>query len=178
MELVPPPPGSINLIVACDENRGIGLNGRLPWRIKEDWQWYMGHTLGGCLVIGRVSYCAMLKGGHVNDQRRFHVISRDATLAGPSTQVFADTTSAVDAARATGLPIWICGGTRIYEQTLPIADRLYLTEIHTTAEADAWMPDWSPWFGTSIYHCESSDAKFRYTFEVMGRRHEETGNRH
>ena len=169
MHLLPPLPGTINLIVACDEGRGIGLGGRLPWRIKEDWQWFMGHTQGGAIVIGRVSYEAMLRGGHVNADRRFCVVSRSTELAGPNTTVFPSTEAALDAARHSGLLVWICGGTRIYEETLPLADRLYLTLVHAQAPADAWMPDWTPWFSNPIYSRDSSDARHRYTFSVLER---------
>jgi dihydrofolate reductase len=167
MHLVPPVPGSVNIIVACDDARGIGLKGRLPWRIREDWQWFMGHTRGGACVIGRLSYEAMLRGGHVNADRRYFVVSRDSGLAGPHTQVYTTTGDALAAARASGLVTWICGGTRIYEESLPIAQRLYLTQVHTRAEVDAWMPDWTSHFGHVIYEFVSADAKYKYTFKVL-----------
>jgi dihydrofolate reductase len=165
-------PGSVNLIVACDENRAIGRKGRLPWRIRDDWQWFLERTLAGACVIGRVSYEAMQKGGNVNDKRRFFVVSRDAALAGPDTSVFATTREAVDAAKASGLPVWICGGPRIYEETFAIADRLYLTRVHAEIEdCDAWMPGWTAYFSDSpVSSREGSDGKYSYSFEVYERK--------
>lgn len=164
-------PGSVNVIVACDENRLIGKGGRLPWRIKEDWQWFMERTRGGACVIGRVSFEAMQKGGNVNERRRFFVVSRNVSLAGEFSQVFATSAEAVAAAKASGLPVWICGGPRIYEETFALADRLYLTRIHAKIEGgDSWMQDWSAHFGgRPVYERSGSDAKFRYTFEVYAR---------
>lgn len=166
---VEPKPGSINIIVACSENRIIGKNGRLPWRIKEDWDWFMNHTQGGANVIGRTSYEAMLRAGHVNGDRKFQLISRNKGLAGPWTTVHSSTEEALEAAVATGLPVWICGGTSIYEQTLPIADRLYLTEVHAHVEGDAEMPNWHDHFKTVLWQRESENGKFRYTFSILSR---------
>jgi len=163
-------PGSVNLIVACDENRLIGRNGRLPWRIREDWHWFMGHIEGGACVIGRVCYEAMLAGGHVDEKRRFFLISRDESLAGPHTEVFHSTADAIAAAKASGRPVWICGGMKIYEESFPVADRLYLTRVHEKFEGDAWMPDWSAHFGPELYRKDSSDAKYSYSFIVLGRK--------
>jgi dihydrofolate reductase len=165
-------PGSVNVIVACDENRAIGRRGRLPWRIREDWQWFLGRTQGGANVIGRLSFEAMLAGGNVNEKRKFFVVSRNASLAGPCSQVFASSAEAVAAAKASGLPVWICGGPRIYEETFAVADRLYLTRVHAQVEdVDAWMPDWTPYFAAEpFYKHDGSDAKFRYTFEVHARK--------
>ncbi|MBN1403229.1 MAG: dihydrofolate reductase [Opitutales bacterium] len=161
--------GSVNIIVACDENRLIGRNGRLPWRIREDWLWFMRNIEGGACVIGRVCYEAMLGGGHVNEKRRYYVVSRDESLAGEHTEVFSSTAEALAAARASGRPVWICGGVSIYGECLPLADRLYLTQVHHTFEGDAWMPDWSGHFGKEIFRRDSSDSKYSYSFIVMDR---------
>jgi dihydrofolate reductase len=165
-------PGSVNIIVVCDENRAIGRGGRLPWRIREDWRWFLGRTNGGACVIGRISFEAMRKGGNVNDKRRFFVVSRDPSLAGPNAQVFPDSFGALESAKATGLPVWICGGPRIYAETMPFADRLYLTQIHAKIEGcDAWMPDWNGEFSAEpIFIREGSDEVFRYTFTVLERK--------
>jgi len=166
----PAAPGSVNIIVACDENRLIGCKGRLPWRIREDWRWFMDHIEGGACVIGRVCYEAMLKGGHVNEKRHYYVISRNAALCGPHTEAFHSTSDALAAAKASGRAVWICGGVKIYEECLPLADRLYLTRVHAAFEGDAWMPDWNAHFGPELYRREGADAKYRYTFSVMGRK--------
>jgi dihydrofolate reductase len=164
-------PGSVNVIVACDENRAIGRSGRLPWRISEDWKWFMGNTRGGACVIGRICYEAMLKGGSVNGKRRFFVVTRDKTLAGAYSQVFPDSFSALAAAKDSGMPVWICGGPRIYEELMPLADKLYLTQIHARIEGcDAWMPEWKNHFSLQpVYVREGKDEVLKYTFMIFAR---------
>lgn len=164
-------PGSVNVIVACDENDVIGKGGRLPWRIREDWMWFLARTKGGACVIGRKSYESMLRGGSVNDKRRFCVVSSNPSLAGEFAQVFPSCAAAVAAAKASGLAVWICGGPRLYEEALPLADRFYLTRVHAEVEGgDAWMPDWSGYFGGEpIYEKTGRDAAYSYTFQVFAR---------
>jgi len=165
-------PSSVNAIVACDENRLIGRAGRLPWRIREDWNWFMGHTLGGACVIGRVSYEAMLRGGHIDEKRRFYVVTSNKALENSFAEVFSDSSSALAAAKHSGLPVWICGGSRIYTETFPACERLYLTRIHARVPGgDAWIDDWTPFFADKpVWSRQSADGKFGYSFEVYDRR--------
>ncbi len=171
-QIMPTQAGTISAIVACDENNLIGCRTGLPWRIREDWKWFLNHTKGGACVIGRLSYEAMLNGGTVsNGQRKYFVVSADRSLAGPHTQVFGSTMEAVDAAVESGLPVWICGGVRIYEESFPQVDKLYITRIHNKYEGDRYMPDWKEWFGPVEYRRDSSENGIDYTFMILGRQH-------
>ena len=165
-------PGSVNIIAACDENRAIGRAGKLPWHIRDDWRWFLERTRGGACVIGRISYEAMLNGGSVNDKRKFFVVSHNQSLAGLHAQVFPECQEALNAAQATGLPVWICGGPRIYKETMSRADRIYLTLIHAKLEGcDAWIPEWKDCFSeTPSYESRGKDNNFYYSFLVFDRK--------
>ena len=65
--------------------------------------------------------------------------------------------------------IMICGGQRIYEETLPLADRLLLTLVHAEVPGDTFFPEWRhlPWRET--WKRESRDANYRYTFSILER---------
>ena len=56
----------INLIVACGEDRVIGKNGRLPWTIQEDWDYFMDTTSGGSMIMGKICYQEFEK--HIADR--------------------------------------------------------------------------------------------------------------
>ena len=121
----------INLIVACDRNRLIGKNGKLPWSIKEDWDYFLKTTAGGAMIMGKICYQEFET--HAGG-REVIALTRDRGFRFP----FAKTAHSLRQALslATQEPIWICGGEAIYKEAFPMADRLYLTRIDHTFEGD------------------------------------------
>ncbi|MDX2108906.1 MAG: dihydrofolate reductase [Verrucomicrobiota bacterium] len=161
----------VSIIVACAENRVIGRGGRLPWSIPLDWNYFLETTRGGVLVMGRKCYEEMVHMGVINAERRFVVLSRQADYAAenPSCEVAHDFEQGMEKARAHRLPIWICGGQRVYEEALPIAERLYLTHVHSEVEGDTWFPEWQSRFTHLLSSHEAEDAGFRLTFMVLSK---------
>jgi dihydrofolate reductase len=72
---------------------------------------------------------------------------------------------------AQGLPgeIMVCGGQRIYEETLPLCDRLLLTLVHAEVPGDTWFPEWRHLAWRESWRRESADAHYRYTFSILDR---------
>lgn len=161
------PSQPITLIVACAENRVIGRKGRLPFDIPEDKQWFHDKTAGQTVVLGRI--CFETWPEVLADGRKPIVISRHQALASDRVRVAANVTAALAIARTLPGQIMICGGQRIYEETLPLADRILLTLVHAEVTGDTWFPEWHhlPWRET--WRKESADANHRYTFSELER---------
>lgn len=176
----------LNLIVACAENRVIGRAGRLPFDIPEDKQWFHDKTANSVVVLGRI--CFEVWPRVISDGRHAVVISRDpgrirasafkkpgAPPASPSLlapapfSIVPDVKSALAAAQQLPGEIMICGGQRIYEETLPICDRLILTLVHADVEGDTWFPEWRHLAWRESWRKESADAHYRYTFSILDR---------
>jgi dihydrofolate reductase len=157
----------IILIVACAENRIIGRNGRLPFDIPEDKTWFHEQTAGQTLVLGRICFETWPK--VLADGRQPIVITRNRTLASDRVQVTADVPAALAFARTRPGPIIVCGGQRIYEETLPIADRILLTLVHADVSGDTWFPEWRHLTWRESWRKESADANYRYTFSSLER---------
>jgi dihydrofolate reductase len=160
-------PKPINLIVACTENRVIGQAGRIPFDLPEDQAWFRERTAGTVPVLGRICFSTWPQA--TTDGRHPVVITRDRSLASPSVRVATTVPDALAAAQTLPGEIMVCGGQRIYEETLPLADRLYLTLVHTELPGDTWFPEWrhQPWRETS--RRESRDVHYRYTFLILDR---------
>jgi dihydrofolate reductase len=172
----------LNLIVACAENRVIGRDGKLPFHIPEDYAWFHEKTAGQTVVLGRICYATwprVLLDGRVpvvlttqpdavraDAQKRFGSNLRGAQVP-PYTA--ANVPEALAIAQTLPGEIMICGGQRIYEETLPIAQRILLTLVHAEVPGDTWFPEWRhlPWRET--WKKESADANFRYTFSILER---------
>lgn len=157
----------LTLIVACAENRVIGRNGRLPFDIPEDKAWFHGKTAGQTVVLGRICFETWPK--VLADGRQPVVITSNRALASDRVRVAATVPAALAIAQTLPGEIMICGGQRIYEETLPVADRLLLTLVHAEVPGDTFFPEWRhlPWRET--WRQEGRDANYRYTFLQLDR---------
>ncbi len=135
----------ICLIAAMAKNNVIGLRNDIPWYIPEDFQHFKSVTMGKPCIMGRKTYESILeKLGKPLPGRTSIVISRSGyTHEGASSAANLDEaiTKAKEIARKdVQSEIMIIGGAQIYEQSLALADRLYLTRIHEEYEGDAFFP--------------------------------------
>ena len=160
-------PKPISLIVACSENRVIGKNGALPWRIPEDTEWFHKKTAGCIIILGRICFETWPQA--TGEDRQVIVISQNTSLAKPGVHIVPGVAQALALAETLEGEIMVCGGQRIYEETLPLAHRLYLTLVHATVEGDTYFPDWEAYTWQKIEHREGNDAHHRYTFQVLER---------
>lgn len=159
-------PKPLHLIVACARNRVIGRAGRLPWSIPEDLAFFHQATAGQICVLGRVCYQTWPRARA--DGRRPIVISRQRDLAQPGVEVADSLAQALVLAETRPGEVYICGGQRLYEETLALAGtrplRLHLTLIDAEIPGDTYFPEWRhlPW--RELARRDSSDANYRYTF--------------
>ena len=161
-------PKPLHLIVACSENHVIGRDGKLPWHIPEDSNYFHAETAGHTCVLGRVCYETWPRVR--DDGRRPVVISRHRSLEQPGVFVAASFSEAIAIADALPGEIFICGGQRIYAETLALAAttarplRLHLTLVHAEIEGDTFMPEWRHLAWREVSRRDSADANYRYTF--------------
>ncbi|HEY0635510.1 MAG TPA: dihydrofolate reductase [Gammaproteobacteria bacterium] len=127
----------ISLIWAMDDNRLIGVDNRLPWKLPADMQWFRRHTLGKTIVMGRKTFESF--GGRPLPQRTNIVVTRDKSYQAPGAVVVHSIEEALQAA-AHEQELFIIGGASFYEQMLSRAKRLYITQVHGAFSGDAWFP--------------------------------------
>lgn len=160
-------PRPLHLIVSCSENRVIGRNGRLPWRIPEDWRFFQAITRGKTVVLGRV--CFDTWPGCRRDDRTAVLVSAHPPVGSPRTIAAPSLPSALRLADALENEIFICGGERIYAEALALSRplRLHLTLVHAQVAGDRHFPDWRrrPW--REVARRSGSDASYRYTFLTL-----------
>jgi dihydrofolate reductase len=162
-------PKLLNVIVACAENRVIGRNGRLPWRIPEDLQFFHDETAGQICVLGRICYETWPRVRL--DGRRPVVVTRNRSLAEPGVHIVPSLEQALEVSETLTGNLYICGGARIYEETLalPRPMRLHLTLIHAEIPGDTFFPEWRHLDWRELNRRESADANYRYTFLTLER---------
>lgn len=148
---------TINIIAAVSANRATGFQNKLIYWLPDDLKRFKQLTTGHTIIMGRKTYDSLPKGALPN--RRNVVLSRSlAELPG------CDVYSSLDEALKHCAPdeeVYVIGGSSVYEQAFPLADRLCLTEVNDTpAEADAFFPDYSSWHES---WSENHDADDRHS---------------
>ena len=128
----------IALIVARAGNGVIGRRGGLPWRLPEDLRRFKALTLGKPCIMGRKTWESLPK--KPLPGRSNIVVTRDRAFhADGATVAHALDDAIALAERERPEEIMIIGGAEIFRQALPRADRIYLTEVHASPDADVWF---------------------------------------
>ncbi len=163
----------ICLVVAMAKNRVIGSAGGLPWHLPADLKHFKALTMGKPMIMGRKTFGSI---GRALPGRTNIVVTRDADFEAEGV-ISADSleaalTLAGEEASEEADEIMIIGGGQIYELALPLAERIYLTEVDAEPEGDVLFPeiDTDQWRLTSRQeHPAASDAP-AYAFLKFARR--------
>lgn len=156
----------INLIAACGHNRVIGKDGKLPWSIKEDWEYFLETTKDGILIMGRRCYDEFES---FADGREVIALSRDPSKSFQRARKAESLNAAIEDCRKRSRTAWICGGREIYDEALPIADKLYLTLIDAPFAGDVYFPAWENLFKRELSRSRISTKEYELTFLILGK---------
>lgn len=164
----------IALVVAVAENNVIGWQGGLAWHQSSDLKFFRKVTMNKPLIMGRKTFESI---GKPLDGRDNIVITRNTGFKAAGILVAANLGDALelaqDKARERGAgEISVIGGAQIYELSLPQADRIYLSEIHSRPDGDTFFPelDKSQWRETSRErHAASPKDSADYSFVILER---------
>ncbi|QTL39475.1 type 3 dihydrofolate reductase [Xenorhabdus budapestensis] len=159
---------NISLIAAMAMDRVIGMENTMPWALPGDLSWFKRNTLGKPIVMGRVTYESI---GRPLPGRLNIIISRQPASDDRVTWV----SSVEEALAAAGdvEEVMVVGGGKIYEQFIPLANRMYLTHIDAEVIGDTHFPDYEPDEWNSIfteYHDADEHNSHGYCFEILERR--------
>lgn len=129
----------ISMIAALAKNRAIGMKGKLPWRLADDLKHFKELTVGKPVIMGRGTYEAI---GRLLPNRTNIIMTNRPDFRVNGAIIAHSVDEALDrAAETEASEVMIIGGQQIYQTFLPKADRLYLTEIYTTVDGDAFFPE-------------------------------------
>jgi dihydrofolate reductase len=160
----------LSLIVAMAENRVIGRNNQMPWHLSADLKHFKQITLGHPVIMGRLTHEAI---GRPLPGRTNIVISRNPAYQAENCLVMESLASAMDAGCNLSEEVFVIGGGALYAETLPIADLLYLTQLHQAFEGDTFFPAMDPadWLEVERQDIDDdSSAGFHYSFLKLQRR--------
>jgi dihydrofolate reductase len=152
----------IVLIVAAAENGVIGAANSIPWRLKADQQRFRAMTIGKPVVMGRKTFVSLRR---PLLERTNIVITRDPDFSAAGAVVVRSIADALalatgDALRRLVTEIAVIGGAEIYAASMPVADRLEVTEVHASVDGDTFFPaiDPSIWYETARSRNRATDT--------------------
>lgn len=156
---------TVGVIVAVAENGVVGRDGQLPWHLPEDLRYFRRMTLGRPIIMGRRTFESI---GRPLPGRRNIVITQTPGFRADGLELASSLRSALELAAATAPDeIMVIGGARVYAEAIPLADHLYMTEVHAQVPGDTFLPsvDWSEWreVGREFHPAEGNNA-FDYSF--------------
>jgi dihydrofolate reductase len=166
---------TLSIIVAASRNRVIGRNNALPWHLPEDLRYFKRVTMGKPIVMGRKTFESI---GRPLPGRTNIVVTRQPGYSAEGLRVVASLEQALALAKDIALvdgaeELMVIGGAEIYRAALPLARRIYLTEVDADVEGDAFLPpiDWSEWREISRQHFDADGGNpYPYSFVVYERR--------
>ena len=141
----------LSLVVAMSENRVIGRDGDLPWRLPNDLNHFKQVTTGKPIIMGRKTWESL----YVKPlpDRRNIVVTRNARYEAEGAEISNSLESALTLA-ASESEVMVIGGAELFATTLDTATRLHLTEVHAELEGDTYFPD----FDRSLWQEISREA--------------------
>lgn len=153
------------IIVATDEQGLIGKENDLPWKLSADLQYFRRVTMGKPLIMGRNTHESI--GRALPGRKNIIVTKNKAYQVEGCTVVHSIDDALLECEQVD--EVMIMGGASLYKQLLPLADKLYLTQVHASLEGDTWFPEWqkNEWSELSREdHLADDKNEFNYSFIV------------
>ncbi|MED1715355.1 dihydrofolate reductase [Bacillus paralicheniformis] len=130
----------ISLITAMDRNRLIGKDNDLPWHLPQDLKYFKEVTKGHAVIMGRKTFESI---GKPLPHRENIIVTSNKELDIPNCQMMHSAEEAVRFAKNKNEECFVIGGSTLYTEILPFADKLYVTKIDETFEGDRYFPEFS-----------------------------------
>ena len=145
-------------------NRVIGRDNRLPWRLPADLAYFKQVTMGHPVVMGRRTYESI---GKPLPGRLNIVVSRNPAFRAPGCTVVGSLDEAWRVA-ADAPEVSVIGGTSLFADSLPVADRIHLTEVDAEVPGDTWFPEFNraEWRESEVLR-HPADERHAYPFRIV-----------
>jgi len=159
----------ISAIAAVSRNFVIGRNNDLPWNLPDDMKFFMQTTKGHHCIMGRKNYDSIPEKFRPLPNRTNIVVTRQKAFRAPGCIVVNSIERAVEIAQSNGeTEVFIIGGADIYRSSMPITQRMYLTEIQAEVHGDVFFPSFNKteWKEIKRIH-HPADEKHAYAFDFV-----------
>ena len=161
----------LSILVAVAENGAIGKDNDLIWYLSDDLKRFKALTTGHTIIMGRKTFESLPKGALPN--RTNAVLTRDKNKTFPNCLMFHSVEEIIQKYGQDTEEHFVIGGGQLYTDLLPFADRIYLTRVHHSFEANVYFPEinMEDWMVESEEHHEASEKnEFAFSFINLKRK--------
>jgi len=159
----------ISLIVAMAQNRVMGINNQMPWHLPDDLDYFKKITLGHHMIMGRKTHDAI---GRVLPGRTTIVVTRNPAWFASGCLRASSLEEGLQMSEQDD-EIFIVGGGELFQQSLDLAQRIYLTEVKATVPGNTYFPliNHRVWHESKRqHHPQDSRHPFDFDFVIYDRR--------
>lgn len=167
----------IYIIVAVDENFGIGKDGKMPWDLKDEIKYFQDITTKtndpnkqNMVIMGRTTWESIPEKHRPLKNRHNLVLTRDPYYVAEGAKIFHSLNESLIYARGfdSAEKVFVIGGAQVFKEIMarPDLDGVYLTRIHKTYDCDTFFPEISEKFGEPVKlgGTEEDDISYEYLF--------------
>lgn len=157
---------NISIIAALDINGLIGKANHLPWKIKEDLEYFRNTTMGHPVVMGKKTWLSI---GKPLDGRINIILTRDINFSIPGCIIANSIQQVLE--DFSDQELFVIGGEEVFRQFLPFTNKIYLSRIKQAFDGDTYFPevDWSEW-EIVFYEQKTTEAGYDISFEKWDRK--------
>lgn len=160
----------ISMIAALGQAREIGKENSLLWKLPNDMRWFVKNTKNKTIVMGRKTFESF--GAKPLPNRKNIVVTNDENYEAEGVTVVHSIDAAIEEAQPAD-ELMVIGGANFYEQLLPKSQRLYLTYVESSFEADAFFPYFNDFEWNEVFseeHEADEDHAYSYRFVILERK--------
>lgn len=159
----------LTIISAVARHGAIGKDNDFPWHLRDDFRRFRKLTTGHALIMGRGNYDHLMQRiGKMLPDRVTIVVTRNPDFTAPGVLVAHSLEEAIKLAEAATEhdEVFVIGGAQVYASTMPLADKLDITEVNHEFDGDAYFPEIDPevWREVSREH-HAQDDRHNYSFD-------------
>lgn len=154
----------ISVVVAMDQNRVIGFDGEIPWKLNTDMEHFVKLTTGKAVVMGRKTYDSIPPRFRPLKKRVNVILTRDKKFQAPGCKVIHSVKAVIE--MSNRFEICVIGGGEVYKLLLPYATTVVITHVDTKVKGDTYFPSLNGDWDETLLFVQKADEKNQFSFSV------------
>lgn len=156
----------ISIIAALSKNYVIGNNNQLPWHLPNELRWFKEQTINKTIIMGRNTYASI---GKALPKRKNIILTSDQNFIAPNCLIYSNLENAIED-NSHQSEVMIIGGEKLYNSTISIANRMYLTMINENFDGDTYFPRFNMQEWNIVHKQDCFEKDINYSHLILDKK--------